>query len=359
MPRSNCALGRSFLLVGLLILALTSPPVAASSGDRLPEYRACVLDCVASTCNSSPPPLPLSQRVTFWTCDDNCRYDCMHTVTRAHMANGDRIHQFHGKWPFVRAWGLQEPASVLFSLFNLLAHLRGFLRLRSVAAASTRSSSLGGGGLTGAYIANAALGVNTWVWSMVFHSRDRPWTERMDYFSAIGSIAFSLVVAILRITALPDGSPPPPPRPSQAAHSRAASARRGSGSTIAYHSRRLGCAAVAIFYAAHVTYLTLWPFDYGYNIVAGIVVGMLGNVLWVWWCWSQRRQRPHWWKMVVMVVWVTSAMTLELLDFPPVAGVIDAHSLWHAATWPAVLFYHGFFVDDLVFDFLEKERRLL
>ena len=30
-----------------------------------------------------------------------------------------RVPQFHGKWPFLRLWGLQEPLSVLASLANL------------------------------------------------------------------------------------------------------------------------------------------------------------------------------------------------------------------------------------------------
>lgn len=34
------------------------------------------------------------------------------------------------------------------------------------------------------------------------------------------------------------------------------------------------------------------------------------------------------------------AMSLELLDFPPVLQSIDAHSLWHAATiFPAYMWY--------------------
>ena len=40
------------------------------------------------------------------------------------------ILQFHGKWPFHRFLGMQEPASVLFSLLNLLAHDYGISRLR-------------------------------------------------------------------------------------------------------------------------------------------------------------------------------------------------------------------------------------
>ena len=30
-----------------------------------------------------------------------------------------RVPQFHGKWPLLRLWGLQEPLSVVASLANL------------------------------------------------------------------------------------------------------------------------------------------------------------------------------------------------------------------------------------------------
>ena len=36
--------------------------------------------------------------------------------------HGLDVPQFHGKWPFLRVFGVQEPASVLFSLMNLLAN---------------------------------------------------------------------------------------------------------------------------------------------------------------------------------------------------------------------------------------------
>ena len=49
------------------------------------------------------------------------------------------------------------------------------------------------------YAGAAVLGVNTWVWSTVFHTRDVPWTEKMDYFSAAAGILYSVVYSIIRI----------------------------------------------------------------------------------------------------------------------------------------------------------------
>lgn len=42
------------------------------------------------------------------------------TITHYNLA-GRRMVQFNGKWPFYRFMGMQEPASVLFSLLNMFA----------------------------------------------------------------------------------------------------------------------------------------------------------------------------------------------------------------------------------------------
>ncbi|KAH6554528.1 hypothetical protein KP509_1Z327900 [Ceratopteris richardii] len=42
------------------------------------------------------------------------------------------------------------------------------------------------------------LAINSWFWSVIFHSRDVVLTERMDYCSAILVIGYSLIIAFLR-----------------------------------------------------------------------------------------------------------------------------------------------------------------
>jgi hypothetical protein len=39
-------------------------------------------------------------------------------------------------------------------------------------------------------------------------------------------------------------------------------------------------------------------------------------------------------------------MSLELLDFPPILRVLDAHAAWHAATIPLALAWWDFLVKD-------------
>ena len=37
--------------------------------------------------------------------------------------NKKRTPQFFGKWPFIRIFGMQEPAAAIFSMMNLFAHV--------------------------------------------------------------------------------------------------------------------------------------------------------------------------------------------------------------------------------------------
>lgn len=46
----------------------------------------------------------------------------MWRTTNLFVSRNWNVPQFYGKWPFKRLFGIQEPASALFSFFNLLVH---------------------------------------------------------------------------------------------------------------------------------------------------------------------------------------------------------------------------------------------
>lgn len=146
--------------VALISLAITS--AYASSGDRAQIFQDCVSSCHAHSC-AGDAILPLALRLTRWTCTDDCKYQCMHLITDAAEGSGGRIHQYHGKWPFWRLAGMQEPASVAFSLLNMLVHIRG--------ARQVQKRLPSGHPMKWYYLAFAAVSVNAWVWSSVFHTR--------------------------------------------------------------------------------------------------------------------------------------------------------------------------------------------
>lgn len=117
------------------------------------------------------------------------------------------------------------------------------------------------------------------------------------------------------------------------------------------------CAAI---YVAHVCYLFFSPrFDYTYNIIFNLVLGLTHNALWVLYALpvslpilrrflsKPKTYRPAYSNRVALVVGLTTAATaLELFDFAPWGRVIDAHALWHLATAPIIPLWYDFLVED-------------
>lgn len=68
--------------------------------------------------------------------------------------------------------------------------------------------------------------------------------------------------------------------------------------------------------------------------------GLVNVVWWLAWCLRNRRRLPHVRKCMVVVVLLQGLSLLELLDFPPLFWVLDAHAIWHISTIPVhVLFF--------------------
>ncbi|OBZ91632.1 Protein PER1 [Choanephora cucurbitarum] len=301
-----------FQLAILVVVAVFLAACHGSSGDRQPEYIACVEHCTAQTDISQ---LPLYLRLLQWTVRQDCSYHCMQQITQRAMVEGSHIHQYHGKWPFKRVFGIQEPASVIFSVLNGWMHLRYFKKIRQQVSSAYFLKKF--------YLGIAVVGINAWLWSTVFHTRDTPITEKLDYFSAGLYILFGFCVAILRI----------------------------------YYVRGwkawMLCGACSLAYIAHVAYLSsLYRFDYGYNMLACIIVGSLQTGSWLFWSilqytpWGRPERRSFAWMAGVSVILVSCAMALEVFDFPPYKEVLDAHSLWHAATIPLAPFFYRFLLRD-------------
>lgn len=221
------------------------------------------------------------------------------------------IVQYHGKWPFYRFMGAQEPFSVLFSFLNFLAHHNGLSQIR---AAIPESYSL-----RKYYVAFGYLGLTSWIFSMTFHTRDFGITEKLDYFAAGASVLYGLYYTPIRIFRLDQKTPP-----------------------VKHTLLRFWTMSCLLLFVAHVSYLTLWRWDYTYNMAANVTVGVISNLLWSWFSVVRyRRLKKPWaaWPGLI-VVWIVVAMSLELLDFPPLGGLVDAHSLWHLGTvGPTIWWY--------------------
>ena len=213
------------------------------------------------------------------------------------------VLQFHGKWPFERFLGMQEPCSVLFSFLNLLAHRDGLTKIRDRIPSDYPMRIY--------YEYFGYVGMASWVFSMVFHTRDFDITEKLDYYAAGASVLYGLYYTPIRIFRLDQKRPPV------------------KGTLL--HLWTVTCAGL---YAAHVSYLSFWRWDYVYNMAANVAVGVVQNVLWSGFSYrSYQKLKKPWAAWPGMIVaWIILAMSLELLDFPPLAGIVDAHSLWHLGT---------------------------
>lgn len=152
-------------VISMSIALLAAATVTfASSGDRAQQYQDCISSCQTQRCMDQSWSIPsLALRITRWTCLDDCKYICMHTITDAAVYAGSRIHQYHGKWPFWRFAGMQEPASVAFSLLNLLFHVRGYAQLQRRIP--------DGHPMKKYYMLFSLVSMNAWIWSSVFHTR--------------------------------------------------------------------------------------------------------------------------------------------------------------------------------------------
>lgn len=51
--------------------------------------------------------------------------------------------------------------------------------------------------------------------------------------------------------------------------------------------------------------------------------------------------------VLLFMVSVNAALLFEVLDFPALWGLVDAHSLWHAATAPLTGTWYAFIVQDV------------
>ncbi|PHH87111.1 hypothetical protein CDD83_9298 [Cordyceps sp. RAO-2017] len=311
----------------LLVLALCGA-ASASVGDRLPEFHHCLEVCRAENCapGRRQTPIPLFRRLLFWNCGSECDYTCQHIVTAERVASGRPVVQFHGKWPFRRVGGMQEPFSVLFSLGNLWAHAAGLAKVRARIPARY--------GLRPWYEWLARLGVAAWALSALFHTRDFALTEQLDYFAAGASVLYGMYYAPVRIFRLDRPEP-----------------RRRS-------LLRLWSALCALLYLAHVAYLKGVRWDYTYNMAANVAAGIVQNVLWSWFSWDRYRKSRRFWAMWpgLVVAWVMFAMSMELFDFPPWLGCIDAHSLWHLMTIGPTVLWYNFLVKDAHDDMAGTDR---
>lgn len=154
----------------------------------------------------------------------------MWRTTNTFVSRDWPVPQFYGKWPFVRFFGIQEPASVFFSLLNLIAHWRMIRKFRSevrndspmyyvwhifsgvsiyiqrVQLRLTKTQTKCHHPATFFFFSNICMVfsyenqicINGWICSIIFHTRDFPLTELLDYGFAYSMVLANFCCMILR-----------------------------------------------------------------------------------------------------------------------------------------------------------------
>lgn len=301
--------------LSLLITGIFSKLAYASAGDHSPYYQRCVERCDLINCTEDGKEFkedrqPLILKVTLWNCNHECKYECMWRTVEAFHDRNWRTPQFYGKWPFIRLFGMQEPASVIFSLLNAYVHIKMMRKFRE----KVRPNSP----LVWLWNVFFIVSVHAWFWSAVFHYRDFLFTEILDYACAFSLILMNCYLMSIRLL-----------------HEKV-SKYILTGITIVF----------LLFLMSHVAYLSTGKIDYGYNMELNISVATFSALCWFAWCFYNRKRQKYVWKCAIYLALSGMTLLLELLDRPPYFYTFDYHSLWHLSTAPLIIFVYSFAIDD-------------
>eukprot|EP00904_Undaria_pinnatifida_P000889 jgi/Undpi1/10800/HiC_scaffold_3.g01329.m1 len=259
---------------------------------------------------------PWHLRAMGWDCVSECGYQCMTMHVELRIRAGEPVQQYHGKWPFRRVWGIQELFASLFSAGNGLPHL-----YHVVFSAGLYNPP---GNYMRLWLSLYPwVGMNTWLWSTVFHARDVRWTEAADYFFALLNIFYVVWVAIVKVA-----GPPQTRRPS------------------VRKMVPLAGVSMSVYYVLHISFMWFVKFDYGYNMKVALVAGLVHTGLWLRYQY-RIRDRDYARRGALSIVLLNAAILLEVGDFPPVFyRLVDAHAIWHMVTVPLMFMWYRFIIED-------------
>eukprot|EP01031_Cornospumella_fuschlensis_P038382 gene38382-46649_t len=213
------------------------------------------------------------------------------------MQSGLPPNKFFGHWPFIRWYGLEEPASAVFSALNAVSHIvflcGGYLPLSP--ASSMR------------FYVNlyAIIALNAWIASIMYHSQKTDLSSLYDYVSALLLLLYGCTVAY----------------------------RLANGHVNHTQHMQVCIALLALSFTLYVLYSLLLLRKAKSNR-AYTVIG---------WCFLTQ-------------IWLGGAGLLEVFDFPPLQYplplTLDPHAMWHLLTIPLGLVWYKFWKEDAI---LEKE----
>jgi hypothetical protein len=295
-------------------------------------FTDCLHQCHSHNCSQSNDGVvvyvnqPFYLRLLGWTCLHECRYGCMwRVIDMEKKSKSDNYTElkYYGKWPFKRILGMQEVTSALASLFHLAANIYMFQELCKRFTVKTP--------LKNVWYSFVLVSINAWFWSFLFHIKDNTFTEKMDYFSAFAVVLLKLNLFFIRLF-----------------HDFKWKEVEEVTWLIHWSS--------GVYFLYHIYYMCSVEFDYGSNMKVNLMLGLVDSLFWIAWSvyYLVEKGRQH----AVTCVFVTTLMTalalLEIYDFPPVLGLVDAHALWHWTTLVFPFYWYKFVIDDC--NYLKSKR---
>ncbi|EGT47002.1 hypothetical protein CAEBREN_00684 [Caenorhabditis brenneri] len=298
-------------VIGFLIIIYFSPS-DASPGDRSVWYQECTESCIKKfNCSKSFGTFSWVRGDCFW-----CRYECMWETVGHFESNFGKVPQFHGKWPFFAiplpfGFVIQEPASMLFSILNLIAVFKMLQRFKRIKDFPNRSM----------WLIYAHTGIFTWLSSTLFHMFDCDLTEKLDYFGAYTFVLSALYVSFMFIQPNLEHS------------------REGRIQLLLIKLLFL------VIFLKHLVDM-FNHFDYGYNMFCCILFSIAATCCYLYHLYRRKVDLGSFQEedilLIRLVVWANLATGLELLDFTPVFWIFDSHSLFHLATVPIPIWWADF-----------------
>ncbi|XP_068669706.1 uncharacterized protein [Aristolochia californica] len=261
---------------------------------------------------------PLYLKWKKWDCQSDCGYYCMQEREKERHKAGQGPVKYHDKWPFKCVFGLQEPVSVALSALTLATHFHGWLSFfvllyyKLPLRPDSKKTYYEYSGFWHIY---GLLAMNSWFWSAVSHSRYCDLTQKLDYSSAIALLGYSQILAII-----------------------------ASFNVVNAAARVMVAAPFIAFVTTHILYLNLHKLDLGLNSKVIAIMGVVQLIMWV--VWAGVHRHPSRIKLWVVVVGSLFALILDVYDFPPYEGYVDAHALWHATAVPLGYLWWSFVRDD-------------
>lgn len=392
-----------YMIPWLLVFSLCFHPTASSQGDSDPNFRYCVSQCYdINDCKNvidyesakkrirGEPLWYLKPLTSYYThsCLDDCKFDCMNSITATRISKGGQVLKYYGHWPFERYFGMEEPASVLFSLLNAVPHAVHLMYWATMRITSLYVTSGDDKGLKRESLQEGMrettnptyfmrqwlqplpyVSLSAWLLSAQFHAKKTPTTSILDYIGALVLISYSLWVTLRRFW-----GPSANPLAVTSVFTMGVLAcgyriREMLKGNISFDQHMFAAISMAVI---HVIVWIVWMLRNYLNPPQGrrrrggrgghdkksidtikkntttrqqnktpqneIQIDYLYSYLYHHEC----SQRICFWVQVIFSI----AGMMEIFDFPPLFGIFDAHSLWHACTVPLGFAWYSFWASD-------------